>query len=198
MIFWTLAKNYMISSQLSRIRCHCRNCGNLYKYDLENVRAHLFTSGFDKLYRVWTFHGEGRMACDNMDPIEEAEAETVSNSPENDNFFDMLNDLREVEVVGSNVVDQEEDNEDITTEKKLRENHVPMFEAAHKELYLGFSKFSAFSFLVKLMHIKVMNGWSNKSFDILLQLLFEAFPKPNTIPSSHYEAKNGLKDLGLR
>ncbi|KAI3465172.1 hypothetical protein Pfo_021835 [Paulownia fortunei] len=55
-----------------------------------------------------------------------------------------------------------------------------MFEEAHRELYFGCTNFSAFSFLVKLMHVKVLNGWSNKSFNI-----------------SHYEAKKILRELGL-
>ncbi|KAA0053772.1 uncharacterized protein E6C27_scaffold135G001570 [Cucumis melo var. makuwa] len=52
---------------------------------------------------------------------------------------------------------------------------------------------------VGLMHVKVLNGWSNKSFDMLLELLRAAFPMCNsTIPSSFYEAKRKLHDLGLR
>ncbi|TYK08760.1 NBS-LRR type resistance protein [Cucumis melo var. makuwa] len=51
---------------------------------------------------------------------------------------------------------------------------------------------------VGLMHLKVLNGWSNKSFDMLLELLRAAFPMCNsTIPSSFYEAKRKLCDLGL-
>lgn len=47
------------------------------------------------------------------------------------------------------------------------------------------------------MHVKVLNGWSNKSFNMLLELLGEAFPSLNAIPHSHYEAKKILKELGL-
>ncbi|KAA0046644.1 CACTA transposable element [Cucumis melo var. makuwa] len=51
---------------------------------------------------------------------------------------------------------------------------------------------------VGLMHVKVLNGWSNKSFDMLLELLRAAFPMCNsTISSSFYEAKRKLRDLGL-
>ncbi|KAA0051737.1 uncharacterized protein E6C27_scaffold60G001270 [Cucumis melo var. makuwa] len=51
---------------------------------------------------------------------------------------------------------------------------------------------------VRLMHVKVLNGWSNKSFDMLLELLRAAFPMCNsTIPSSFYEAKRKFCDLGL-
>ncbi|KAL0556569.1 hypothetical protein IC582_005083 [Cucumis melo] len=66
------------------------------------------------------------------------------------------------------------------------------------ELYLGCPEFSSLNFLVKLMHVKVLNGWSNKSFDMLLELLRAAFPIcSSTIPSSFYEAKRKLHDLGL-
>ena len=57
---------------------------------------------------------------------------------------------------------------------------------------------SSLNFWVKLMHVKVLNGWSNKSFDMLLKLLKCAFPMcSTTIPSSLYEAKRKLHDLGL-
>lgn len=42
---------------------------------------------------------------------------------------------------------------------------------AHNELYSSCLQFSPLNFLVKLMHIKVLNGWSNKLFDMLLKLL---------------------------
>ncbi|XP_062112702.1 uncharacterized protein LOC133823866 [Humulus lupulus] len=42
-----------------------------------------------------------------------------------------------------------------------------------------------------------MCGWSNKSFDLLLDLLSKAFPKDNKIPRSYYDAKKMLRDLGL-
>ena len=32
---------------------------------------------------------------------------------------------------------------------------------AHRELYPGCSKFSSLNFLVTLMHVKILNGWSN-------------------------------------
>ena len=44
-------------------------------------------------------------------------------------------------------------------------------------LYHGCTKFSSLNFLVKLMHIKVLNNLSNKSFDMLLESLKDAFSK---------------------
>ena len=46
------------------------------------------------------------------------------------------------------------------------------------------------------MHVKVMNKWTNKSFDELLKLLKFAFSKIDLI-DSHYEAKKLMTKMGL-
>ncbi|TYK29947.1 uncharacterized protein E5676_scaffold588G00110 [Cucumis melo var. makuwa] len=52
--------------------------------------------------------------------------------------------------------------------------------------------------VVKLMHVRVLNGWSNKPFDMLLNLLRAVFPMcSSTILSSFYEVKRKLCDLDL-
>ena len=69
---------------------------------------------------------------------------------------------------------------------------------ACNELYLSCSEFSSLNFLFKLMHVKVLNGWSNKSYDILSELVRAAFPMCSSIiPSSFYEVKRKFCDLGL-
>ena len=68
---------------------------------------------------------------------------------------------------------------------------------ARNELYPGCLEFFSLNFLVKLMHIEVFNGLSNKSFDMLLELLKVVFPMGTTILSSFYEAKQKLRDFGL-
>ncbi|TYJ97708.1 uncharacterized protein E5676_scaffold1251G00010 [Cucumis melo var. makuwa] len=51
---------------------------------------------------------------------------------------------------------------------------------------------------IGLMHVKVINGWSNKFIGMLLEILRAVFPMcSSTIPSSFYEAKRKLHDLGL-
>ncbi|KAL5563670.1 hypothetical protein UlMin_033417 [Ulmus minor] len=71
-----------------------------------------------------------------------------------------------------------------------------LFTALISELYPGVSSFSSLNFLVKLMHLKVMNKWMNKSFDELLKLLKLAFPKMDLV-ESHYEAKKLMTKMGL-
>ena len=56
--------------------------------------------------------------------------------------------------------------------------------------------FSSLNFLVKLMHVKVMNKWTNKLFDELLKFLKLAFPKIDLV-DSHYKAKKLMIKMGL-
>ena len=43
----------------------------------------------------------------------------------------------------------------------------------------------------------VLNRWSDKSFDMLLELLNEAFPDGVKLHAFYYEAKKRLCDLGI-
>ena len=53
-----------------------------------------------------------------------------------------------------------------------REGNATLFEKLMNEsrqpLYPGRKKFSKLDYLVKLFHVKVINCWSNKSFDMIL------------------------------
>ncbi|XP_020080540.1 uncharacterized protein LOC109704191 isoform X2 [Ananas comosus] len=57
--------------------------------------------------------------------------------------------------------------------------------------------FSKLSFIVRLLQIKCQGGWSNKSFDMLLELLKQMLPEGETLPESFYETNKIMKDLGL-
>ncbi|KAI3443810.1 hypothetical protein Pfo_000475 [Paulownia fortunei] len=169
---------------LSKIHYPCRRCGNLYQFNLDYVRGHLYRWGISKFYKMWTFYGEVTTPIVDMDPVNEVEQ--ISDDEEDDTFFDMLNNLRDIE-----------DNNENPSVKELGESYISIFEETHRELNFGYTNFSVYSFLLKLMHVKVLNDWSNKSFNMLLQLLREEFPKLNAIPSSHYETKKMLRELGL-
>ena len=110
-------------------------------------------------------------------------------------MFGMLNDLQAS-------IEQEEETEDghlenemscnigIDIEQDITNIFQDLLSKALNELYPNCSEFSSLNFLVKLIHVKVLNGWSNKFFDILLELLRAMFPMcSSTIPSLFYEAK---------
>ena len=49
-----------------------------------------------------------------------------------------------------------------------------------------------------MMHVKVLNGWSNKFFDMMFDIIKHVFLMYGTsIPSSFYEAKQKLCELNL-
>ena len=58
------------------------------------------------------------------------------------------------------------------------------------------SSFSSLNFLVKLMHLKVVSKWTNKSFDELLKLLKLVFQNMSLV-DFHYKAKRLMTKMGL-
>jgi len=64
-------------------------------------------------------------------------------------------------------------------------------------LYLGCSSFTRLSAILKLINIKARNGWTDKIFTELLELLHEMLPKDNTLPTRHCEANKILCAKGM-
>ncbi|KAL5573309.1 hypothetical protein UlMin_022906 [Ulmus minor] len=162
------------------IKCPCRRCLNNASHQLEYLESHIFRNGFMFGYNQWIHHGEPATA----------NAGTTVAGPsggihERDEMFDVLDDII-----------SEDADEDAIGGPSSNEQYDDLFAALRSELYPGVSSFSSLNFLVKLMHLKVLNKWTNKSFDELLKLLKLAFPKIDLV-ESHYEAKKLMKKMGL-
>ncbi|XP_028061586.1 uncharacterized protein LOC114265045 [Camellia sinensis] len=71
--------------------------------------------------------------------------------------------------------------------------YFKLLEDAQTDLYLGCHKFTSLSFIVRILHMKVLNQWTDKSVDMLLELLNEAFPTGTKLPSSYYQAQKDTK-----
>ncbi|XP_062099915.1 uncharacterized protein LOC133805775 [Humulus lupulus] len=171
---------------------------NLYYHDLETIERHIFIKGFYSKYVTWEYHGEDitEVNEDREDLETNSEEDEISCDSDNEDDDDMIPPLEDL-------ANQYHHNSDFvnlgdSNEHSDERNTLPdLFAEAEKELYFGCTTFSILTFIVNLMHIKVMCGWSNKSFDLLLDLLSKAFPKDNKIPRSYYDAKKMLRDLGL-
>ncbi|XP_062116190.1 uncharacterized protein LOC133830269 [Humulus lupulus] len=182
----------------NKIRCPCVSCMNLYYHDLETIERHIFVKGFYSKYVTWEYHGEDitEVNEDQEDLETNSEEDEISCDSDNEDDDDMIPALEDL-------ANQYHHNSDFVNLGDLNEhnderNTLPdLFAEAEKELSFGCTTFSILTFIVNLMHIKVMCGWSNKSFDLLLDLLSKAFPKDNKIPQSYYDAKKMLRDLGL-
>ena len=71
-----------------------------------------------------------------------------------------------------------------------------LFDEAKKIPFEG-AGMSILNFVVKLLHIKVINRMTNKSIDMMLELLAQMLPVGSELPKSYYEAKKMLRDLGM-
>ena len=73
-----------------------------------------------------------------------------------------------------------------------------LLDDSHQDLYKGCKNYSKFSFIVAILHVKTTSGWSNKSFDLILDVFRKALPTPSFVPKNYYEAKTYIRDLGFR
>ncbi|XP_058776657.1 uncharacterized protein LOC131650977 [Vicia villosa] len=64
-------------------------------------------------------------------------------------------------------------------------------------LYPGCTNFTRLSAVLKLFNLKAINGWTDKSFTELLELLTQMLPEGNVLPSRYYETKKILCPMGL-
>ncbi|XP_040378242.1 uncharacterized protein LOC102718885 isoform X1 [Oryza brachyantha] len=108
-------------------------------------------------------------------------------------MFELLND----EAHGLDTGDLGENNDSFVDPSEGENDLHESFCDASKELYPGSKNFSKLCFVVKLLNIKFLGGWSDKSFDMLLELLREAFPEGSTIPKNFNKAKKMIRCFGL-
>ena len=174
-----------------KIKCPCNDCNNRYRRTEVEVTRDLLWKGMTRDYTRWHLHGEG-----NSDKDKECSDEDEDNSSDDeqniDDIHNMIRDtypyMRDVEETSG--CESQDPNEEAKEFYRL-------VKEADQPLYLRCKKYSNLSFIVKLMHIKCENSWSNNSFKILLELLKDAFPMCETLPISHYGAKKIVSDLGL-
>lgn len=71
-----------------------------------------------------------------------------------------------------------------------------LLDNARCPLYPSCTQFSKLSFIVKLLYIKTIGGWTVKSFNTVLKLLKAAFPNV-LLPDSYTEAHHLERGLGF-
>ncbi|XXG48359.1 hypothetical protein AAC387_Pa02g2834 [Persea americana] len=68
---------------------------------------------------------------------------------------------------------------------------------AQRALYPGCTKFTLLSFVIKMLHVKVLNNLSNKEFNMVMMIMKDVIPESEMVLGSLYEAKKFLRELGL-
>ncbi|XP_026384531.1 uncharacterized protein LOC113280095 [Papaver somniferum] len=197
--FIQMASNYMAEKNMDKCLCPCANCINANGHvSLNFVESHLYKYGMAGSYTIWIHHGE-------VDPYSQNQPNPSSANVDIDDDDDDYEDDDEiVEMIHTQIesrrLDSQGEGMDTGRDDKGEVDFgefAELLSEAKEELYPGCTDFSSLTFLIKLMHIKVLNHMSNKCFEMLLQLLKLAFPKTNRIPKSYYDAKKMLRDLGL-
>jgi len=174
----------------NKILCPCKKCVNSFWREAGEVREHLICDGFLKGYTTWTLHGEASSSFVNHGNNDD---EFSEHPTEDDAISELLKDLACGLDDGGDMEDDgsfEEPNEDTVAIRKLAEDNS-------QELYPGCQNYSKLHFLVRLLHIKLLGGWTDRSFDLLVDLLVDALPKGSALPRNFHEAKKVVKSVGV-
>ncbi|XP_042950023.1 uncharacterized protein LOC122282129 [Carya illinoinensis] len=180
------------------IRCPCRRCRNRTFHPISLVQDHLFIVGIDTSYSAWIFHGEKETENDAAFSDEEV--------PDDDNYNDYIDDVDEMldDIRVGSFMDNSGRTEFYvddglsrhTAEAPILGNFDELLENARKPLYPNCTNVSKLSFIVKLLHIKTVGGWTVKSFDMVIKLLQAAFPQA-LFPASYHDARRLQQGLGF-
>lgn len=220
--FIELAKENLIEG---RTRCPCSKCKVDKWFPIEEVEKHILFKGFYKEYKNFIFHGRGdilellkykgstsqesfnepmnSVGRDDMGGLLRA-AFGVHIPSSNDQIVDYVlrEPISEVErhfIMQDDQYSHEQHNQSPNPSLDDEENckYQRLLEAANEALYDGCATFSKLSFLLHLFNMKCMFHWSAESFTMLISLLGDAFPQIMEFPSSYYEAKKMINNLGL-
>lgn len=166
------------ANNTNRIRCPCiRCCVDIVT--VEVLKSHLFINGIDRSYTTWIWHCESAreyIPINSEDKKDDERDELDSN--ESDKLEDMMHDVEE------NFMDCPHLFERLKSD-------------AEKPLYASCSKFTRLSVVLRLYNLKAGNGWSDKSFTALLELLKDMLPKDNELPNRTYDANKILCSMGM-
>ncbi|XP_042973519.1 uncharacterized protein LOC122305193 [Carya illinoinensis] len=183
--FLTFARNHSRGSD--RIRCPCRSCRNMIFLPIFDVETHLFIKGINPNYTQWIFHGEEETTSFNDDD-DDGGADYA------DEYIDAMDHMLDDVRAGTFIDVPQDHHNPLPTGGSIPDpspssSFDQLLEDAHRPLFAGCTKSSKLSFIVKLLHIKTVGGWSIKSFDMLLNLLQSAFPDAE-LPNSYAESRS--------
>ena len=180
----------------NRIRCPCVACRNTVFADRVSVRFHLFKNGFCSGYTFWIHHGE---------KIEELGTYNYTDQDHDDGNVDDFSDLvydacggANIEMTQTDVMFENQQNVENQSPNEQAAKFYKLLEDAQQKLYPGCADhLTKLSYIIKLMHQKCLNKWTDKAMDPLLDHNREILPKGALVPDSYYDAKKIVKHLGL-
>ncbi|XP_071741432.1 uncharacterized protein [Rutidosis leptorrhynchoides] len=163
----------------------------MYYLKRDDVFYHLLNWGFRSEYLKWVYNGEGSVAT-SSNTIHNGEDETAQHDMHN-----MLNDLFPTDISCGDGLEEGDTNTSNDQPIEIGRNKLDdLLKDAEKQVYPN-SKVNKLSCVVHLYHIKCLNGWSNKSFSMLLEFLSDLLPEGNLLPKTTQQVKKMMSNLGL-
>jgi hypothetical protein len=198
-IFLEAAAQHATREKEEAIYCLCKVCNKnvMYMYkDRRIIREHLARSGFMDNCFIWSKHGETQPRIESI--IDERKEENMNA----DHVYSYHDDGRDQDDVDENDegLDVEELMRNVAPDvllqcrNKVFDNFETLNKVSRDLLYeecKGFHKEHTVLWItLELLKLNASNGWSDSSFSVLLELLSKVMPKPNSLPTSTYLAKN--------
>ncbi|KAL7204565.1 hypothetical protein ACSBR2_017607 [Camellia fascicularis] len=119
----------------------------------EIVKDHLYSNGFCKKYENWSNHGESYVSFH-----ENVDIETLVDLNVGDDMVGMINDtLRNPHVSTSVENDYQTAHDPRTGANEETSKYFKLLEDAQSALYPSYKKFTLLSFVIRLLHMKVLN-----------------------------------------
>ncbi|CAA7041320.1 unnamed protein product [Microthlaspi erraticum] len=166
--------------------CPCTHCRNNDRHASSEVLYQLVTRGMDEAYKMrkdW-YHHEG--PC-----------------PELGNNGNQWNDeilrlYKAAEFLGEDMTSKDIDLGELAEgEDKREDEFLAKLADAEMPLYPSCTNHSKLSAIVSLFRIKTQNGWSDKSFNDLLEALPNMLPEDNVLHTSTYDVKKFLRSFDM-
>ncbi|XP_074301292.1 uncharacterized protein LOC141632667 [Silene latifolia] len=172
----------------SNMPCPCEMCLNIKYMSFSDVKIHLEKHKFNSKYKLWRFHGESRVFDD--DELEKILRDRlIEDGLEEDNPY-VDHDPADIDdILG------EDEEPDVTNLDDITSIVLEKLKDAEMLLYKSCKNYTKLSAVVKLYNLKATNGWSDKSFTHLLELLKDMLPEDNVLPNRTYAAKKILRGI---
>ncbi|XP_074297861.1 uncharacterized protein LOC141628652 [Silene latifolia] len=136
------------------------------------------------------------------DPDLGMNSESIDESDDNsENIWgDFFGDNEEEQNSSINVDEEIIDDDEDLNENDLEDISIVLDKLKDTEmpLYKSCKKYTKLASIVKLYNLKAKNGWSDKSFNDLLELVKDMLPEDNVLPNRTYEAKKILRGIGMK
>ncbi|WZZ34396.1 hypothetical protein YC2023_017797 [Brassica napus] len=169
------------------IICPCIDCRNVARHSASVIVDHLVTRGMDLSYKMredWYHHGEVMSGTDSR-----------SNGSEKRN--EILGLYQAAAFVDEEFLRHGDLSEVAEGEDKVEDEFLAKLADAETPLYPSCANHSKLSAIVSLFRIKTQSGWSDRSFDLLLETLPQMLPEDNVLHTPLYEVKRFLRSFDM-